>query len=104
MADCTCALAHGHACLRASSALSLSSTAPATAEPPVALEAPLTNAALRDQCELATAPLTAGQQVGTLKLSLNDKPVREVPLVVLESVAPSGFFGRAFDAVRLWFK
>lgn len=50
------------------------------------------------------APLTAGQQVGKLKLSLNDKPVREVPLVVLEAVAPSGFFGRAFDAVRLWFK
>jgi D-alanyl-D-alanine carboxypeptidase (penicillin-binding protein 5/6) len=50
------------------------------------------------------APLTAGQQVGKLKLSLNDKPVQEVPLVVLEPVALSGFFGRAFDAVRLWFK
>ena len=49
------------------------------------------------------APLQAGQQVGTLKLTLNDKPVREVPLTVLEPVDVAGIFGRAFDAVRLWF-
>ena len=50
------------------------------------------------------APLQAGQQVGTLKLTLNDKPVREVPLRVLEPVELAGIFGRAFDAMRLWFK
>ncbi len=50
------------------------------------------------------APLTQGQQVGKIKLTLDDKPVREVPLVVLEPVQESGFFGRAVDAVRLWFK
>jgi D-alanyl-D-alanine carboxypeptidase (penicillin-binding protein 5/6) len=50
------------------------------------------------------APLLPGQQVGTLKLTLNDKPVREVPLVVLEPVELAGIFGRAFDAMRLWFK
>ena len=49
------------------------------------------------------APLQAGQQVGTVKLTLNDKPVREVPLTVLEPVDVAGIFGRAFDAVRLWF-
>jgi D-alanyl-D-alanine carboxypeptidase (penicillin-binding protein 5/6) len=50
------------------------------------------------------APLQAGQQVGTLKLTLNDKPVREVPLRVLEPVELSGIFGRAFDSMRLWFQ
>ncbi|MDX3906860.1 MAG: D-alanyl-D-alanine carboxypeptidase family protein [Pigmentiphaga sp.] len=50
------------------------------------------------------APLQAGQPVGTLKLTLNDKPIREVPLTVLESVEVAGIFGRAFDAVRLWFQ
>jgi D-alanyl-D-alanine carboxypeptidase (penicillin-binding protein 5/6) len=50
------------------------------------------------------APLRAGQQVGTLKLTLNDKLVRQVPLTVLEPVEQAGIFGRAFDSMRLWFQ
>ncbi len=50
------------------------------------------------------APLSAGQTVGTLRLTLNDKPMREIPLTVLEPVELAGIFGRAFDAIRLWFQ
>lgn len=50
------------------------------------------------------APFTKGQQIGTLKVMLAEQPVAEVPLVALEDVAQAGFFGRAWDAVRLWIK
>lgn len=55
MADCTCAPAHGCACPRASSLPCLSSAATAGPAP----AAPLTSAAMRNQCERATAPVTA---------------------------------------------
>ena len=49
------------------------------------------------------APLTKGQSVGVLRVSLaNGSPVSEVPLSVLETVEESGVFGRAWDALRLW--
>jgi D-alanyl-D-alanine carboxypeptidase (penicillin-binding protein 5/6) len=50
------------------------------------------------------APLTKGQQVGTLKVSSGDQPLLDVPLVVLEAVEQAGVFRRAWDAVRLWIK
>ena len=50
------------------------------------------------------APLTKGQQVGSLKISLGDQPYSEQPLFVLEAVAQSGWFGRTWDSVRLWIK
>ena len=50
------------------------------------------------------APFTKGQPVGTLKISLADQPLLDVPLVALEAVDQAGFFGRAWDAVRLWIK
>jgi serine-type D-Ala-D-Ala carboxypeptidase (penicillin-binding protein 5/6) len=51
------------------------------------------------------APLTAGQQVGTIKIATaGGTPVASVPLVVLEPVALAGIFGRAWDAIRLWIK
>jgi D-alanyl-D-alanine carboxypeptidase (penicillin-binding protein 5/6) len=50
------------------------------------------------------APLTKGQQVGTLKVSSGDQLLTEVPLVALEAVDQAGVFGRAWDAVRLWIK
>jgi D-alanyl-D-alanine carboxypeptidase (penicillin-binding protein 5/6) len=49
------------------------------------------------------APLTAGQQVGTIKIATaGGTPVASVPLVVMEPVALAGIFGRAWDAIRLW--
>ena len=51
------------------------------------------------------APLTAGQQVGTIKIATaGGTPVASVPLVVLEPVALAGIFGRAWDSIRLWIK
>ena len=50
------------------------------------------------------APLSKGQQVGTLKVMAGDQLLREVPLLALEPVEQAGFFGRAWDAVRLWVK
>ncbi|MCK9507280.1 MAG: D-alanyl-D-alanine carboxypeptidase [Pigmentiphaga sp.] len=50
------------------------------------------------------APLTQGQPVGTLHLTLDDQVIGSVPLITLEPVGKAGFFGRLFDAVRLWFK
>ena len=51
------------------------------------------------------APLAKGQRVGTLKVSLpSGAPVTEVPLLVQQGVEQAGFFGRAWDAIRLWIK
>lgn len=50
------------------------------------------------------APVTKGQQVGTVKVSLDDKTVGAFPLLALADVAPASFIGRTWDTVRLWFK
>ncbi|MHB8165643.1 MAG: D-alanyl-D-alanine carboxypeptidase family protein [Sulfuricella sp.] len=50
------------------------------------------------------APLAAGQQVGIIRLTLDDKPYAEYPLVALEGVARANFFKRGWDGVKLWFK
>src|SRR6266581_7311714 len=50
------------------------------------------------------APLAAGQRVGTLRVLYEDKSLAEYPVVALEGVAAAGFFGRAWDSVRLWFR
>ena len=49
------------------------------------------------------APLTRGDAVGKLRVSLaSGATVAEIPLVVLDTVEESGIFGRAWDAIRLW--
>jgi serine-type D-Ala-D-Ala carboxypeptidase (penicillin-binding protein 5/6) len=50
------------------------------------------------------APFTKGQQVGALKVTLNDQPLADIPLVALESVEQAGVLGRSWDAIRLWIK
>jgi serine-type D-Ala-D-Ala carboxypeptidase (penicillin-binding protein 5/6) len=50
------------------------------------------------------APVAQGQRVGTLRVSLEGKPIGEYPLVALEGVAVAGIFGRAWDTLRLWLK
>ena len=50
------------------------------------------------------APVRIGQRVATLKLTLGDKPWGEYPLVALEEVPLAGFFGRAWDTVKMWFQ
>jgi len=50
------------------------------------------------------APFAKGQSIGTLKVSLGEQQIAEVPLVALEAVEQAGIFGRAWDAMRLWIK
>ena len=49
------------------------------------------------------APLTAGQVVGSLKVTLDGKPFGEYPVVAITAVPQAGVFGRAIDTMRLWF-
>ncbi|ANQ83272.1 D-alanyl-D-alanine carboxypeptidase [Azoarcus olearius] len=50
------------------------------------------------------APLQKGQEIGTLKLSLDGRPLGEYPVVALQDVPVAGFFGRLWDALVLWIK
>ncbi|HEY8068528.1 MAG TPA: D-alanyl-D-alanine carboxypeptidase family protein [Burkholderiales bacterium] len=50
------------------------------------------------------APVAEGARVGNLRVTLDGKPLGEYPVVALEPVAAAGFFGRAWDTLRLWFK
>jgi D-alanyl-D-alanine carboxypeptidase (penicillin-binding protein 5/6) len=50
------------------------------------------------------APISAGQKIGTMKLTLDGKPYREVPVVALEEVPVAGILGRGWDTLRLLFR
>jgi D-alanyl-D-alanine carboxypeptidase (penicillin-binding protein 5/6) len=50
------------------------------------------------------APFAKGQTVAALKVTLDQQPLVDVPLQVLEQVEQAGLLGRAWDAVRLWVK
>jgi serine-type D-Ala-D-Ala carboxypeptidase (penicillin-binding protein 5/6) len=48
------------------------------------------------------APVSEGQPVGTVKLTLDGKPLGEHTAVALEGVEVAGVFGRLWDTMRLW--
>ncbi len=50
------------------------------------------------------APLQKGQEVGTLKLALDGKPLGEYRVAALQDVPLAGFFGRLWDALMMWIK
>lgn len=50
------------------------------------------------------APISAGQQLGVLKLTLAGKPYAEFPLVALDSVPLANVFSRGWDSIRLFFQ
>ncbi len=50
------------------------------------------------------APLQQGDRIATLKLTVNDKPWGEYPVVALETVPVAGIFGRAWDSLKLYFQ
>ena len=54
--------------------------------------------------EPLVAPIARAQRVGTVKISLEGKPVAEFPMIALEEVPLASIFGRAWDSIRLWFK
>jgi len=49
------------------------------------------------------APITAGQELGRLRVSLNDKQMIDVPLVAEKDIAEAGLFSRLFDWILLFF-
>lgn len=50
------------------------------------------------------APLGKGETVGRLKITAGGAAVADVPVVALESVGEAGLVGRAYDALRLWWR
>lgn len=50
------------------------------------------------------APITRGQPVGSIKLTLDDKTIGDFPVVALEEVPIAGFFSRTWDSIRLMMK
>lgn len=50
------------------------------------------------------APVSSGQQVGLLKLTLDGKPIAEFSLVALDSVPLANVFTRGWDNMRLIFE
>jgi len=50
------------------------------------------------------APFAKGQQVGTLRLLLDNKPLVERPLVALADAPAGGFFKRISDGFWLWWE
>jgi D-alanyl-D-alanine carboxypeptidase (penicillin-binding protein 5/6) len=49
------------------------------------------------------APFKKGQQVGTLRVTLDGQPVETLPLVALAEAPEGGFFARLWDSIMLWF-
>ena len=50
------------------------------------------------------APITQGQQVGTLKVSLDGETLLERPLLAQQAVEEAGFFGRLNDSFWMWWQ
>jgi D-alanyl-D-alanine carboxypeptidase (penicillin-binding protein 5/6) len=50
------------------------------------------------------APLALNGAVGTLKMTVDGKPLLVLPVVALEEVPAASFFGRSWDSVRLMMK
>jgi len=50
------------------------------------------------------APIVKGQQIGTLRVTLDGKPLLTRPLVALADVPAAGFFGRMWDDMWMWWE
>lgn len=55
-----------------------------------------------ERAEPLLAPIPAGTRLGTLRVRLGDQNLIERPLVALDSVEAAGWFGRAWDTIKLW--
>lgn len=50
------------------------------------------------------APVSVGQKMGVVSVTVDGKPYGEYPVVALTAVPAGGLFSRAFDSLRLWFE
>lgn len=53
--------------------------------------------------EFIEAPLSTGDNLGTLTIRLDDQVLAERPLVALNDVVEAGFFSRFWDGIKLFF-
>ncbi|MDO8954198.1 MAG: D-alanyl-D-alanine carboxypeptidase family protein [Gammaproteobacteria bacterium] len=70
-------------------------TVPGTTKQPVSTEITYLNG--------VEAPITRGQQVGTVVISMNGKVISTQPIVAMQDVGPGGSVRRAMDKVSKWF-
>ncbi len=54
--------------------------------------------------ETITAPIAAGQQLGSLTIELDGKVLNTQPLVALQPVEEASFFARMWDKIKLFFR
>ena len=57
-----------------------------------------------DVPKLLEAPITKGQAIGTVKVTLDGKLVAQAPLVALNDVEQGGFFRRLWDSFWVWWE
>ena len=50
------------------------------------------------------APFAKSQPLGSLKVTVGEQTVADIPLMALEAVEQAGLLGRAWDSMRLWIK
>jgi D-alanyl-D-alanine carboxypeptidase (penicillin-binding protein 5/6) len=50
------------------------------------------------------APLVVGQPLGAIVISLDDKPLEEIPLQALDAVDEGSLFSRLYDEFMLLFE
>jgi len=48
------------------------------------------------------APITKGQPIGTVKVSLDGHVIAEQPLIALDGIEQGGFFRRLWDEIVMW--
>lgn len=65
-------------------------------------QVPTLSAAIQSMQPLV-APIKEGQTVGKVNVTLAGEVIQSVPLVAADSVQSAGFFGRIWDAIRLYF-
>ena len=59
---------------------------------------------MMDVPKTLVAPIAKGQEIGTVKVMLDDKVVAQRPLVALSAVEEGGFFKRLWDEFWMWWE
>jgi D-alanyl-D-alanine carboxypeptidase (penicillin-binding protein 5/6) len=57
-----------------------------------------------DVPKVLVAPIQVGQQIGTVRVMLDGKPVIEAPLVALQRIPEAGFFKRLWHEFLMWWE
>jgi D-alanyl-D-alanine carboxypeptidase (penicillin-binding protein 5/6) len=85
-----------------SSQLRLGQTRPVVVVVPAGSAGKLSTQVLRP--DPLVAPVSKGQQIGTLRIQSGEAVLANVPLLALDSVDQAGILARAWDAIRIWIR